>query len=155
MSANPSAAPGLDAGTAVATQLEGRRQAVAELWNLGDELVLIGAGERISVPGRGDRTYPFRSHSEYFYLTDRNRPGGVLGFDPREGWVDFVTPITRDERLWEGATDDEHGGVPISELETWLEERRGRRVACLGVPIADVAADAELAEDLRYGLEQV
>jgi Xaa-Pro aminopeptidase len=155
MSANPAAAAALDAGTAVATQLERRRRAVAELWNLADELVLVGAGERISVPGRGDRTYPFRSHSEYFYLTDRNRPGGVLGFDPREGWVDFVTPITRDERLWEGATDDEHGGVPISELETWLEERRGRRVACLGVPIADVAADAELAEDLRYGLEQV
>jgi Xaa-Pro aminopeptidase len=155
MSANQFAAPGLDAGTAVATQLERRRRAVAELWNLGDELVLIGAGGRISVPGRGDRSYPFRSHSEYFYLTDRVRPGGVLAFDPKEGWVDFVTPVTRDERLWEGAGTDEHGSVSISELEAWLEERRGRRVACLGVPIAGVATDAELADDLRYGLDQV
>jgi hypothetical protein len=46
--------------------------------------------------------YPFRSHSEYLYLTDRERPGGVLAFDPHEGWVDFVTAVTRDERLWEG-----------------------------------------------------
>jgi hypothetical protein len=42
-----------------------RRAAAAEAWNLRDELVLIGAGERISVPGRADMTYPFRAHSEY------------------------------------------------------------------------------------------
>jgi Xaa-Pro aminopeptidase len=139
----------------VATQLERRRQAVAELWNLDHELVLIGAGERIPVPGRGDRSYPFRSHSEYFYLTDRDRPDGVLAFDPKEGWVDFVTPVTRDERLWEGAADDADGGVPTFELGRWLEARRGRRVASLGAPSADVAADAELADELRYGLDQV
>ena len=44
-------------------------------------IVLISAGEQIGVPGRGDRTYPFHAHSEYYYLTDRNRPGGVLASD--------------------------------------------------------------------------
>jgi len=32
--------------------------------------VLIGAGNRVPVPGRGDRTYPFRAHSEYVLITD-------------------------------------------------------------------------------------
>jgi Xaa-Pro aminopeptidase len=140
----------------VKAQLERRRRAASALWNLGDELVLIGAGTRVSVPGRGDRTYPFRSHSEYFYLTDRERPGGVLAYEPSEGWVDFVTPVTRDERLWEGAADEDHEeGVPISDLEPWLEKRRGRRVACLGAPLANVVGDAELADDVRYALDQV
>jgi Xaa-Pro aminopeptidase len=147
--------PGLDPSPKVGSQLERRRRAAAELWNLSDEVVLVGAGERIPIPGRGDRTYPFRSHSEYFYLTDRDRPGGVLAFDPKAGWIDFVTPITRHERLWEGAGDKGVEGVSRSGFDAWLEERRGRRVGSLGVPVAHVAGDAELAEDLRYGLDQV
>ena len=83
-------------------QLERRRRAVAERWNLDSEVVLIGAGEPLHVPGRADRTYPFRSHSEYFYFTDSERPGGVLAYDPQEGWVDFVSPVTNEERLWSG-----------------------------------------------------
>ena len=51
------------------------------------------------VPGRHDRMYPFRAHSEYLYLTDRERPGGVLAFDPGEGWVEFVSPVSRGAAL--------------------------------------------------------
>ena len=58
-----------------------------EATNLDDEVVLIGAGELILVPGRADRIYFFRSHSEYFYLTDRERPGGVLAFDPHGSMI--------------------------------------------------------------------
>src|SRR5918994_3513461 len=131
------AAPDVAAGdAAIAVQLERRRRAAAEQWQLDDQVVLVGAGDRIPVPGRGDRTYPFRAHSEYLYLTDRERPGGVLAFDPHEGWVDFVTAVTRDERLWEGARDDEQEGRPTSELEGWLAERRGRPLAFLGAPVA-------------------
>src|ERR1041384_235026 len=89
----------------VQRQLDCRRTALAEAWNLTDEVVLIGAGSPVTVPGRRDRTYPFHAHLEYLYLTDRERPGGVLAFDPSEGWVDFVTPVTRAERLWEGAAE--------------------------------------------------
>src|SRR5512133_2077671 len=96
-----------DTAAAVASQLDRRRRLLAAAWDLRDEIVLVGAGERIPVPGRGDRTYPFRAHSEYLYLTDRERPGGVLAFDSHDGWVDFVTPVTRDERLWEGARGGE------------------------------------------------
>lgn len=139
----------------IAAQLERRRRAAAEQWQLADQVVLIGAGRQIPVPGRGDRAYPFRSHSEYLYLTDRERPGGVLAFDPQEGWVDFVVPVTREERLWEGAAADEAEGVPVGELQAWLEQRKDRPVGCLGAAIPDVASAAQLEADLRYGLNHV
>jgi Xaa-Pro aminopeptidase len=139
---------------AVAVQLERRRRAAADAWDLRDEIVVVGAGEPIHIPGRADRTYPFRAHSEYLYLTDRERPGCVLGYDPHDGWVDFVTPVTRDERLWEGATG-EHEGRPASELEPWLDERRGRRVASLGAAPAGIESDAELTSELRAALNHV
>jgi Aminopeptidase P, N-terminal domain len=113
----------------VRTQLERRRREVVERWQLTDEVVLFGAGSRIHVPGRADRTYPFRSHSEYLYLTDRERPEGVLAFDPADGWTDFVAPVTREERLWEGAPEDAPDGRPVAELDGWLEARTRRRVA--------------------------
>jgi Xaa-Pro aminopeptidase len=122
----------------IASQLERRRQAVAE--SLGDQAVVIGAGEPVPIPGRGDRTYPFRAHSEYFYLTDRERPGGVLAYDPGDGWIDFVRPVSREELLWEGAPADGQPGVALDGLETWLDRRKSRPVANLGAPVPGVGA---------------
>jgi Xaa-Pro aminopeptidase len=139
----------------VQDQLERRRRAVAERWNLDSEVVLIGAGELLHVPGRADLTYPFRAHSEYFYFTDRERPGGVLAFDPQEGWVDFVAPVTKEELLWSGGVEGEDGGIPVSELQAWLEKRNGRRIAVLGSPVDGATSDAELEPALRYGLNDV
>jgi Xaa-Pro aminopeptidase len=136
-------------------QLERRRRAVAERWNLDSEVVLIGAGEPLPVPGRADRTYPFRSHSEYVYFTDSERPGGVLAYDPQEGWIDFVAPVTSEELLWSGGVEGEDGGVPVTELPAWLEQRQGRRVAVLGAPVDGATSDPELEPALRYGLNDV
>jgi Xaa-Pro aminopeptidase len=157
MAASSLRAPVASAETAadVAAQLERRRRAVVEAWELKNEVVLVGAGEPLPIPGRHDRTYPFRSHSEYLYLTDRERAGGVLAFDPHDGWVDFVTPVTRDERLWEGASEDQQEGRPAAELEAWLADRRGRPVAGLGAPVAGVDCDEELTNELRYALNHV
>ena len=66
----------------IAQELVRRRAAAADVWDVREAVVLVAAGDEIPVPGRGDRTYPFRAHSEYLYLTDRERPGGVLAFDP-------------------------------------------------------------------------
>ncbi|MDQ3955756.1 MAG: aminopeptidase P family protein [Actinomycetota bacterium] len=155
METSIAAATSLDTPEGIAAQLERRRRAVAEAWNLGDEVVLLGAGDPVSVPGRGDRMYPFRAHSEYLYLTDRERPRGVLAFDPHEGWVDFVTPVTRDERLWEGAHGDAQEGRPASEFDDWLAERHNRPLACLGARVPGVAADETLESELRYALNHV
>jgi Xaa-Pro aminopeptidase len=140
--------------TAIAEQLERRRRAVAAQWDLHDEVVLVGAGERIPLPGRGDLTYPFRSHSEYLYLTDRERPGGVLAFDAQDGWLDFVAPVTPEERLWEGAPDAQDG-VPLPELAEWLKRRDGRPLAYLGAPYAGVTRDGTLEARVRQGLDIV
>ena len=143
--------------TELARQIERRRRAVAERWNLGTEAVLIGAGEPIPVPGRADRTYPFRAHSEYFYLTDRERPGGVLAFDEEEGWVDFVRPVSPEELLWEGALSETSGqGVtPVADLDRWVAARSGRRFATLGASIPRISPSPELTAELRRELNHV
>src|SRR4051794_30316500 len=136
----------------IAEQLERRRHEAAAAWDLDDGLVLVGAGEPVPVPGRYDRTYPFRSHSEYLYLTDRERPRGVLAFDPADGWTDFVAPVTPEERMWEGAPDGELDGVPLPELEGWLSRRANRPVALLGSPRGGVSGGTALTGRGRGGL---
>jgi Xaa-Pro aminopeptidase len=149
--------PAADEPQQVERQLARRRTALADAWNLRDEIVLIAAGLPITIPGRRDRTYPFHAHLEYLYLTDRERPGGVLAYDPKEDWVDFVTPVTRQERLWEGAADDEPiGTTPIEELAGWMKAREGRPVACLGASFEQAPAhDEALSEQLRRQLNQL
>ena len=132
--------------------VERRRAATAAAWNLDDGVVLVSAGEEISVPGRGDRTYPFRAHSEYLYLADRERPGGVLAYAPGDGWVDFVAPVTSDELLWSGLEGDREGvpeGTrPMDELEAWIGGRLARRLGA--VADADADADVELRDTLIH-----
>jgi Xaa-Pro aminopeptidase len=130
--------------------LEQRRKRVADAWNLSDDVVLIGAGEPIGIPGGADQTYPFISHSDYFYLTDRETIGGVLAFDAKEGWVDFVPEVTEAERVWEGRTDSP--GTSMSVLPGWLAARRGRPLAMLGVPLPGVRADLARSDELRESL---
>jgi Xaa-Pro aminopeptidase len=126
--------------------LERRRAAAAAAWNVDGGAVLVAAGDEISVPGRGDRTYPFRAHSEYLYLTDRERPGGVLAYAPDEGWVEFVEPVTARELLWSGLEGDREGvpdGTrPLEELEAWVAGRPVRRLG------ATSEANAELRDAL-------
>ena len=132
--------------------LDSRRERIARAWDLTDGIVLVGAGHPVSIPGGQDQTYPFLSHSAYIYLADRECEGGVVAFDPKEGWTDFVPDVTEDERVWEGRTDVE--GTPLSKLDGWLEARRGRPVAMLGAPVAGVTPDAELTADVRERLLQ-
>jgi len=128
--------------------LELRRASAAAAWNLDGSVALVAAGDEIPVPGRGDRTYPFRAHSEYLYLTDRERPGGVLAYAPDEGWVDFVAPVTAEELLWTGLEGDREGvpeGTrPVDELESWIAGRPVRRLG------AAADADVELRDALIH-----
>ena len=120
--------------------IERRRRALEAEWATVDVVVLIAAGDPIPIPGRADRIYPFVAHSEHFYLTDRQRAGAVLAYDPQEGWREFVPVISADERLWSGGIGDEPG-TPTSELGPWLDKRRGRCIAQLGAPIPNAPSD--------------
>jgi len=130
--------------------LVARRQRAAAAWALRDEVVLIGAGSLISVPGGADQTYPFMAHAEYLWLAGHEVVDAVLAFDPRDGWTDFVPPVTQAERVWEGRT--EASGAPLHELGGWLAARRGRPVVTLGTSIPGLAGDAVRAAQLREQL---
>jgi Xaa-Pro aminopeptidase len=139
----------------VVEQLERRRRAAAEAWGLeSGEAIVIAAGTPVPVPGRADRTYPFYAHSEYLYLTDRERPGAVLAFDPGEGWFDFVPHPTARELLWSGSPASEPG-ISTAELPGWVEARQRARIANLGAPVRGVEPDADLEADVRYALNRI
>jgi Xaa-Pro aminopeptidase len=141
------------ASTDIPAQLERRRGAAADAWQLRDEIVLVGAGDPIHVPGRADI-----AHSEYYWLTDRNRPGGVLAFDPGEGWFDFPAPVTVADRLWSGASDGEPESPTADDLPAWLETGdRARRALWLGTAPAGVSVGDgdQLTERLRLQLSAV
>lgn len=128
-------------------EIQARRDRVAKAWDAKDAVVLIGAGERILIPGTGDQMYPFRSHPEYFYLTDQECPGAVLAFDPADGWTDFVPDVTEKERVWEAGTQAE--GTSIAELGAWMAARRGRPLLMLGVELPGQRFDATRTLELR------
>jgi Xaa-Pro aminopeptidase len=123
-----------------------RRARVANALQLTDEILLVGAGEPVPLPENTDQTYPFRSHTEYFYLTGMDSPGGVIAFDPQDRpgkrWVSFVPDVTEAERTWEGRTQEV--GKSLTALEGWLTARRGRPLVNLGERLRGVRSDDAL-----------
>jgi Xaa-Pro aminopeptidase len=134
-------------GEKVAEHVARRRDRIVKAWGPIKDVVLVGAGVAIPIPGGADQTFPFVSHAEYFWLTDRETPGGVLAYDPNEGWTDFVPDVTTAERVWEGRTDTP--GTSLVGLAGWLAARRFRPIAMLGTPLPGVVADASRTLELR------
>ncbi len=116
--------------------------------------MLVVAGEPIGIPGGQDQTYPFFPHPHYYWLSGSRRAGGVLAFDPDEGWTDFRAPISQAERVWEGA-EGETGGQDVAGLKGWLEARRGRPLAVVGCQLTDVHADEELSQRVCRELQHL
>lgn len=135
---------------AMATYLEQRRERAAAAWALKDEVILVGAGEPVSIPGGQDQTYPFLAHAEYVWLADQETAGAVTAYDPSSGWVDFVPVVTEAERVWEGK--QQSPGTPLTELPAWLAARRGRPVVNLGAALPCAAAGGARTEELRAAL---
>jgi Xaa-Pro aminopeptidase len=144
----------MESPEAVTRAIEHRRRTLDAEWRAFDTVVLVGSGDPIPIPGRADRMYPFMAHSEYFYLTDRQRTGAVLAYDPAEGWTDFGPVASADERRWGGGVREEPA-TPITEIVSWLKKRRGRRVAQLGVSMSDVPSDSRVVAELRARLDAV
>ncbi len=132
--------------------LSARRARASQAWNLTDEIVIVGAGSPIGIPGGFDQCYEYRPHPQYRWLTESARPGSVIAFDPRSGWTHFVPPLTQLERVWDGEPE-----IPAGEsregLTAWLEARKGRKAAVLGSPIEGIQGDEELSKTLVTALD--
>ncbi len=131
--------------------LDDRRHRAVQALGLTDEILVVGAGEPIPIPGGADQCHPFATHPHYRWLTDSNRAGGVIVFDPESGWTHFVHPTTTDERIWEGGSDVP-SGYPISELQTWLDVRKGRKVGMVGCLVPGVTADRDTTTHVELQL---
>lgn len=108
-----------------------RQSKAAQAWNLTNEIVLIGAGTPIRIPGHLDQCFPFQPHPEYRWLAEKDRPGSILAYDPEEGWTHFTPAVTEAERVWDGISKEPEGPY-LEELEPWLEARKGRPKVYLG-----------------------
>jgi Xaa-Pro aminopeptidase len=140
---------------AVTAPLARRRDLAAAAWHDLDAVILIHAGLPVPIPGGADQSYPFRPHTEYTWLAGRWRPGGVLAFDPRDGWHDFVEPVSIDEVVWEGASPDDPdaaGGLPLANLADFLQQRAGRPLAVLGSAMPGIGGDDALRDEARLRL---
>jgi Xaa-Pro aminopeptidase len=128
---------------AMDSSLSPRRARVAASLQLGDAVLLAGAGEPVPLPEGSDQCYPFRAHADYYYLAGLECPGGVVAYDPRDGndagWRSFVPDVTESERVWEGR--EQPPGESLAVLETWLSQRRGRPVVQMGCPLRGVQPD--------------
>jgi Xaa-Pro aminopeptidase len=125
--------------------LEARRARVARLLRGLDGVVLAAAGEPIGKPGGLDQTYPFIPHPTYYWLTGSRRPGGVVAYDARDGWTDFVAPATEAERLWEGEPEVPPG-QDVAGLQSWCDGRGARSVASVGAALPGVEVDPQSSE---------
>lgn len=88
-----------------------------------DEVVLVHSGMPVQKPGGHDQTYSFLPHPDYFWLTGIRRPAGISAYSKNEGWVDFVQPVTRDEKIWEGGGES-FPGKDIAEFSKWISGKK-------------------------------
>src|SRR5260221_14246427 len=123
--------------------LAARRARIASALGLTNEILLVGAGRPVPLPENTDQTYPFRSHTDYFYLAGRECIGGIIAFaprlGPRRGWVSFVPKITERERVWDTRSQDP--GVLRSRFAPWLKARSRRPRLALGASIPGIECD--------------
>lgn len=96
-----------------------------------DAVVLVHAGLPIQKPGGHDQTYSFLPHPDYFWLTSIRRPLCISAYSKSEGWVDFVQPVTRDEKIWEGGGES-HPGKDIADFSNWLQTKKFAHTYHLG-----------------------
>lgn len=108
-----------------------RRKALMQKIGPNGVVVIPSAQE---IYRNGDATFPFRQHSDFYYLTGFNEPEAVLVLSPgRQGgeFVLFNRVRDRSREIWDGPRAGQEGAVkdfqadqsfPISELATILPD---------------------------------
>ncbi|MFN8845807.1 MAG: aminopeptidase P N-terminal domain-containing protein [Bdellovibrionales bacterium] len=70
------------------------------------EAFIIRSGQPITKPGGLDQTYNFIPHPTYYWLTGSRRPHQAALYSKKTGWVHFYSPVSQEEKIWEGALDE-------------------------------------------------
>lgn len=93
-------------------------------------VVLVGSNERML--RNGDQYYPYRQHSDFFYLTGINQPESVLLLfpgnpDPDLREILFISQPTPRSELWLGPGLQPEVATQLSGIEhvMWLEDLNG------------------------------
>jgi Xaa-Pro aminopeptidase len=131
-----------------------RRERIARVLSLNNEILLIGAGQSVPKPEISDAQLPFIAHQEYYYLTGHaDAIGGILAYDAMDerlggpGWISFVPEVSEIERVWEGR--EQLPGEMLENFPGWISSRRGRPVVMLGAPVNGIAADETRTSEVR------
>ena len=132
--------------------IQTRQERVAQAFGKDAPIVLIGAGNPIGKPGGQDQVYPFIPHPQYYWLTGSRRWGGVLAFDPDDGWTHFVRLVTDAERLWEGGGENVVG-EDVERLTTWLSARKDQKMVSLGISVEGIDSVSDLAQEMGLRLD--
>lgn len=117
--------------TAAISNRRKRATVVLERMMKTDDVLLIYSGQPIQRPGGLDQNYPFISHPDYYWATGFVRPGGICVFSKNDGWVDFVSPVGVEEKIW-GHVFDEAPGLDVAGFEKWLATKHFTRAFVLG-----------------------
>lgn len=121
--------------------------------HLGDQdVVLVFAGSPIQKPGGHDQTYTFLPHPDYFWLTGSRRPYGVSAFTKTDGWIDFVLPVSRDEKIWEGGAEV-IPGEDVKNFDSWLGKKRPAKTYLIGQHQHQHLS--QVAEDERMNIQEL
>jgi Xaa-Pro dipeptidase len=119
--------------------IENRRKKLSDTLSpmlQNDDVVIVYCGDPIKKPGGLDQTYHFLPHPEYYWLTGIRRPYGITCFCKTEGWIDFLKPITDEEKLWEGS-EGKIEGRNIDDFKIWLAEQNPNRLIFLGQEVSN------------------
>jgi Xaa-Pro aminopeptidase len=125
------------------TVIQERKNRVAKALNTilsSDDVVLVHAGLPLHKPGGHDQTYPYLPHPDYFWLTGHRRAGGISAYSKSEGWIDFVEPVTRDEKVWEGGGET-LPGKDLKSFQNWLTSKKFNRTFTLGQHQDSISVD--------------
>ncbi len=129
-------------------QINIRRQAASDIWRLSNEIVVIGSGNPVSIPGGADQCFDFQAHPDFRWLSGADTKGSFIVFDAQEGWLEFFRRPTKLDLIWESAEKVDRGR-DATELAAWLEARAGRPLAFLGAGGCPAGSpDADLAKSL-------
>ncbi|HJN38089.1 MAG TPA: aminopeptidase P family protein [Gammaproteobacteria bacterium] len=69
-----------------------------------DSLLIIHSAD--SIIRNGDVTFPYRQNSDFYYLTQINRPYHCLVLSTKNPSQLYFPPVTEKQRLWDGDSND-------------------------------------------------